>query len=666
MWPCWRSRCATYSALFDFYQRFCGSSCFCAIVVLQHAQHKSNALNAVAPISDDHPYAAPAFTDASHFNQLHPIDIERSVSASAKHTPRPWSSRPLSSRPDTRHSRPASSWRSRASSLSEVLETHAQTAISEESYALDNALRETALALDRGGLHSHAIADEFVSAAHDPRPDGVANANLSPPHSAAQRRKRTPRGSSSTLRSKILQPAILFSTLAQELDSLHTSPSTARLDFLNRVVGMACRVLGAEHATVYMQTSNEAACRIDAVASTSALAIQLPLGVGLAGACAATARIINVDDAQLDARFCADFDRSSGVQTRSVLCIPIFEHADSPSNATDECMPPVDRLLNRALFRSRKDAVAAVDASAAATKSPVLVGVLQVLNKPSKFTPFDECAADLIASSISHFLATDNLRALLSKRQSNLADILSTPFTSSIPSTFAAAGTVFSQISEIKCSIGALSLQNKHIVHGHPNADATTGALEAFGLPLWSLAAHLSRTLDVEIVNFFFLPRVLDAYLPAPDGLSHLAVYAPHIETAAQLSKSTTAPSAHASLAFLEGDDLIQRSPPFEIIACIMQPEQVIGICKEVGACVLRISSACRTFLIQHGIICVFFRLNRCASISEANCSRRTRTVTVPHCARAASSVRRSVAQWPLRPCPRLRIPCFGTLAAFR
>jgi hypothetical protein len=470
---------------------------------------------------------------------------------------------------------------------------HAQKTASEETRVLDKAVRDAEYVSRRSDSHSYASVDALVAAAHvvESPSVGAANSNLSPPRASTYRPQRNSGGSLSASHSKILQPAFLFSTLAQELDILHLSPSTARIDFLNRAAGLACRVLGAEHATVYMHAFGAHLSHIDAVASTCALAIRLPLGVGLAGTCALTGKSVNVADAQLDARFCADFDRSSGVQTRSVLCVPIFEHTDSPSNSADELMPPIDHLLNRSLFRSRKRAAAAGHFATLRSTSTVLIGVLQVLNKPSKFTSFDECAADMIASSISHFVASDNLRALISKRQSDFAGILSVPFASSVPSAFAAAGTVFSQLAaDIKCSVGALSLQNKCNIPGFPQA---SDSLEEFGLPLWSLASHLNRTLDVEIVNFFFLPRVLDSYLPTADSLNHIAVYAPHIESAAKLmnsaAKSNVVQSTVASLSFLQNDELVQRSPPFEIFACIMQPDQVIGIFKEVSSCTLRL-----------------------------------------------------------------------------
>ena len=53
--------------------------------------------------------------------------------------------------------------------------------------------------------------------------------------------------------------------------------------------------------------------------------IRFPAGRGLAGHAARTGEVVNVADAYEDPRFNADFDRASGLRTRSVLCMPVFD-----------------------------------------------------------------------------------------------------------------------------------------------------------------------------------------------------------------------------------------------------------------------------------------------------------------------------------------------------
>jgi len=55
--------------------------------------------------------------------------------------------------------------------------------------------------------------------------------------------------------------------------------------------------------------------------------IRIPINAGIAGTCATTGEIINIEDAYQDERFNPAFDRKSGYHTTTILCIPM-KHDD--------------------------------------------------------------------------------------------------------------------------------------------------------------------------------------------------------------------------------------------------------------------------------------------------------------------------------------------------
>ena len=52
--------------------------------------------------------------------------------------------------------------------------------------------------------------------------------------------------------------------------------------------------------------------------------IEIPVDVGLAGACFQSNKVINIHDAYEDARFNAETDKSTGYRTKALLCVPIL------------------------------------------------------------------------------------------------------------------------------------------------------------------------------------------------------------------------------------------------------------------------------------------------------------------------------------------------------
>jgi putative ABC transport system ATP-binding protein len=55
------------------------------------------------------------------------------------------------------------------------------------------------------------------------------------------------------------------------------------------------------------------------------LDLRMPIGKGVAGRVATTGRSLRIDDAQASPLFNPDFDRETGFQTKSILCVPIID-----------------------------------------------------------------------------------------------------------------------------------------------------------------------------------------------------------------------------------------------------------------------------------------------------------------------------------------------------
>ena len=67
--------------------------------------------------------------------------------------------------------------------------------------------------------------------------------------------------------------------------------------------------------------------------------VRRPIGKGIAGAVAESGESIRIDDAYADSRFNPEVDRQTGFRTRSILCVPLRDHAGKVFAVT--------QLLNR-------------------------------------------------------------------------------------------------------------------------------------------------------------------------------------------------------------------------------------------------------------------------------------------------------------------------------
>jgi putative methionine-R-sulfoxide reductase with GAF domain len=80
------------------------------------------------------------------------------------------------------------------------------------------------------------------------------------------------------------------------------------------------RTLHCDRASIYLvdHRSDELLLFLDGSC------IRVPLGKGIASACARTSATVNVSDAYCDERFNQNVDKRTGYRTRSLLCMPIL------------------------------------------------------------------------------------------------------------------------------------------------------------------------------------------------------------------------------------------------------------------------------------------------------------------------------------------------------
>ncbi len=110
--------------------------------------------------------------------------------------------------------------------------------------------------------------------------------------------------------------------LRKVLDVTRTMAATSDLDtLLKHVLDAACQVLDCARSSVFLfdADANELYIR----AATGLREARFPANRGLAGAAAASRRVVNIPDAYNDDRFNRAIDAQTGFRTRSVLAIPL-------------------------------------------------------------------------------------------------------------------------------------------------------------------------------------------------------------------------------------------------------------------------------------------------------------------------------------------------------
>jgi hypothetical protein len=117
--------------------------------------------------------------------------------------------------------------------------------------------------------------------------------------------------------------------LALELFSIAGSlNSTLDLDFLLQKIGAAAEQLTASEASSIMLVTDDKKSLFFRIASGEASkalkTMTLPIGQGIAGWVAQNREPQVVNDTKTDPRFAGKFDKASGFQTRSLLCVPMI------------------------------------------------------------------------------------------------------------------------------------------------------------------------------------------------------------------------------------------------------------------------------------------------------------------------------------------------------
>lgn len=97
------------------------------------------------------------------------------------------------------------------------------------------------------------------------------------------------------------------------------------LDALLRlIVGETARVAGADRSTLFLiDRERETLYSKIAQGMVEGEAINIPLGVGIAGHVAQTGETVNLADAYADPRFSPAVDQATGYRTLSLLCVPV-------------------------------------------------------------------------------------------------------------------------------------------------------------------------------------------------------------------------------------------------------------------------------------------------------------------------------------------------------
>ena len=156
--------------------------------------------------------------------------------------------------------------------------------------------------------------------------------------------------------------------------SRHLNSTLNLEEVLDRILDTALHIVDGDRGTVYLLEEKRQELWSRVLTGADRFEIRLALGKGIAGYVAATGDTLNIPDAYVDPRFNPDVDRRSGYRTRTILCMPMRNHAGK------------------------------------------VIGVFQLLNKhEGLFTREDEQRID--ALSVHAALAVENARLYESERE---------------------------------------------------------------------------------------------------------------------------------------------------------------------------------------------------------------------------------------------------------
>jgi sigma-B regulation protein RsbU (phosphoserine phosphatase) len=137
-----------------------------------------------------------------------------------------------------------------------------------------------------------------------------------------------PKGYSARLVTARNNPARLLDDLQVILDvsrSLGAERDLPRL--LTIIVEAVTRLVGADRTSLFLVDQDRNELWTPVAQGTGGSTIRLPVGKGIAGTVAATGETISIPEAYADPRFNRANDQRTGYQTRSILCMPLRNHA---------------------------------------------------------------------------------------------------------------------------------------------------------------------------------------------------------------------------------------------------------------------------------------------------------------------------------------------------
>jgi len=114
-------------------------------------------------------------------------------------------------------------------------------------------------------------------------------------------------------------------TLVEINQRLHESLDVDQV--LSTIVDVAMRSLDAERGTLYVVDAESGELWSRIVQGENVREIRLKVGDGIAGYVAKTGETVNIADAHSDERFNSGVDARTGFRTRSMLCMPLEDHA---------------------------------------------------------------------------------------------------------------------------------------------------------------------------------------------------------------------------------------------------------------------------------------------------------------------------------------------------
>ncbi|MFH0735614.1 MAG: ATP-binding protein [bacterium] len=94
-------------------------------------------------------------------------------------------------------------------------------------------------------------------------------------------------------------------------------------DVLQNIVSVATNLTNCDRGTLYLVDKDKNEIWSKVAMGNELKEIRLKIGDGVAGWVAKTGEIVNISDAQTDSRFKSSFDKTSGYQTKSMICFPI-------------------------------------------------------------------------------------------------------------------------------------------------------------------------------------------------------------------------------------------------------------------------------------------------------------------------------------------------------